>query len=148
MLTRSLLEADSLRVNMLRNLGIALLIVASLIAGQRVFVPFDLQVGSRFDGQDVIAITMRCGRAAPILLSPDTEMADLGPNFAGDCTKAARTRALESAGVLALGIAAFSFLTLGKIGRVEPMSDSLRPLPEVDGEVFGRGWSPGDRGDT
>ena len=123
---------------MLRTLGLIILALAAVVTVQRTLTPFDLEVGSRFEGDDVLPVMERCGRAIPILLSPETEMADLGPNFSGDCTRAARTRALEGAAVAGIGVASAWILFSGRWSRPKPMHRHLRPLPKPDGEVIGR----------
>ncbi len=123
---------------MVRTLGLGVLIVAALLAAQRLLAPFDLQVASRFDGEDVIPVMERCGQAAAIILDPETELATLGANFGSDCTRAARTRALEAGGAVLVG-AVIGWVTLVRgLRRVTPMSESLRPLPQMTGEVEGR----------
>jgi hypothetical protein len=127
---------------MVRKLGIGATAIFVLLAAQRMLVPFDVQVGSEFDVENVLPIYRECGRTAYVLFAPESELADIGPGFGAECSRWARTRAAEAGGLLLLAALTAVVATRGRVRHVRPMDDTLRPLPKVDGTVTGRTRTP------
>ena len=84
-------------------------------------------------------ISIRCGRAVPILLDSDGQTAHLGNNTSRNCERASRTRVAEGLGAMAFAVAGF-FIGWNLIPALtpKPIDQELNPLPDKGREIRGR----------
>lgn len=95
--------------------------------------------GRRYLADGTVYVSkVTCGSAPEIVFFGRFDPDVPGVNTAADCTRAARTRLLEVAGLWALaGVATWLGLTHAKKPPV-PIGQVLRPLPRPGREVWGR----------
>jgi len=123
-----------------KRFAVAIFLLFTVIAFQRGFAEFKLDVGFDFvEGGDVVRETESCGRAIPILFDSDGQLAHLGNNMTRNCERASRTRVLEGLGSMAFAIAGF-FTGWSLIPALtpKPINQELNPLPERGRKVRGR----------
>lgn len=124
---------------MSRRIAVILAALLLLLAAQRLFVPFDQEVGRRFDGNEVHTVTEECGRAFNILFGDASDLAGKGANFSADCRRASRTRAAEALFlVLGGGVVLVWGIWVAPRFRRKPLHEAVRKIPSGEVEVTGR----------
>ena len=123
-----------------KRFAIAIFLLFTVIALQRGFAEFDLEVGFDFTEDGGVEVeTVTCGQAIPILFDADGQLAHLGNNTSRNCEQAARTRVAEGLGSMAFAVAGF-FVGWNLIPalRPTPIDQELNPLPEKGRAIRGR----------
>jgi hypothetical protein len=134
---------------MSRPVTLILAMLLLLLASQRLFVRFDQEVGRRFDGNEVHAVTEECGRAFNILFGDASDLAGKGANFAADCRRASRTRTAEALFLVVGGgvVLAWGIWVAPRFTR-KPIHEVVRKIPSGQVEVTGRRRPDQGQGDA